>query len=645
MATGTPVQPTQQGTSNPVAGVGTQLGQALTAEVDPPYVSNANQAAYTAEQVVNDSEVPGINVKEALNNLFDGIAPISPLIPTKIAAYLASNFDKTATLWTSTEVPLSSFGAVGDGVTDDTAAIQAAIDAAKAAGGGMMLVGERGATYLLSEALNFDDGRGIILGGKGSLTNGLGCPTFLWTTDLGVGNALVNMRSTLGCGLQRCILQATTHTGLGIATEHSGTGGDTTLFTAELVRFIGNAGFDIWYQSSAANSCTLRLCYFTFGRLGVAGGGNANTVELCVFSAMGDAAGDVSGEAWSVVRCVFEPTAGNLPRSFTCSASTSAFTYVGNWHGDSPNNGPWLSLFAPLGCAIGGNTFQLNVGRGSAISVRGGGGGQIAGNWFGCDSIVEFTGPETTVGFCVGPNFYEGVTATIGDNFTFGLQKILRSGLELFNVIVTSTLWGKNGGFFSGFGVIQNAAGIYVGVQTVFPAWGVPAGAAILWMIGAAGYGTGLGYLPSQNDAAAGHHFFARDAADPNGQSVYYSILAGVNRTKNPTAHTEAALVLANGTNHDVAGNLSGTYVITGPTADFTIDGISAGISGQQVLFLYFGSHQITLNPLTGSAANNQLVTHANAAVVLAPPPANGYISFTAEYVTSGGLNKWVVST
>ncbi|MBW2523049.1 MAG: right-handed parallel beta-helix repeat-containing protein [Deltaproteobacteria bacterium] len=78
--------------------------------------------------------------------------------------------------WPSPEVDAAAFGAVGDGVTDDTAALQAGFAEIEASGG--VLVLGAGRTYLISDKLQVQDATGFGIRGNGAtLRVAAGTPT------------------------------------------------------------------------------------------------------------------------------------------------------------------------------------------------------------------------------------------------------------------------------------------------------------------------------------------------------------------------------------------------------------------------------------------------------------------------------------
>ena len=102
-------------------------------------------------------------------------------------------------------VSVRDFGAVGDGVTDDTAAIQAAIDYIETLNGGVIEV-PRGA-FRISSTLQIDGGKGVQFIGQGSdgiHDGGTGAAAATTVTWFGsAGGTMLNISSTSGAGNSR----------------------------------------------------------------------------------------------------------------------------------------------------------------------------------------------------------------------------------------------------------------------------------------------------------------------------------------------------------------------------------------------------------------------------------------------------------
>jgi hypothetical protein len=101
-----------------------------------------------------------------------------------------------------TEFDAPSFGATGDGATDDTAAIQAALDAAKAAGGGIVYLPP--GTYNVSTNMGLTSATGVIIRGAG-----MGATRIVDTRPAGVlrgidpwGFGLLSFYASDRCGIE-----------------------------------------------------------------------------------------------------------------------------------------------------------------------------------------------------------------------------------------------------------------------------------------------------------------------------------------------------------------------------------------------------------------------------------------------------------
>lgn len=98
-------------------------------------------------------------------------------------------------------IPVESYGAAGDGVTDDSAKIQAAINAVVARGGGNVILGPR--TYAVASSLDITKSHVQLIGSGGDEdhTAGVGsdfATRLLWTGGSGSTNAAVIVETTAG---------------------------------------------------------------------------------------------------------------------------------------------------------------------------------------------------------------------------------------------------------------------------------------------------------------------------------------------------------------------------------------------------------------------------------------------------------------
>lgn len=69
---------------------------------------------------------------------------------------------------------VQAYGALGDGATDDSTAIQAAITAAQSAGGGIVLIPPTTAGYTFSTGLAITPAASTLVGQSGTAANGVG---------------------------------------------------------------------------------------------------------------------------------------------------------------------------------------------------------------------------------------------------------------------------------------------------------------------------------------------------------------------------------------------------------------------------------------------------------------------------------------
>jgi hypothetical protein len=302
-----------------------------------------------------------------------------------------------------------AYGAKGDGVTDDTDPIRAAISAARASGG-TVLFPPTSESYLCSGSLHLDEiDRGLVLqGGPASLRF--------------TGNAgnFITIRSSAGVRLRDLnigYIDADYHDDL-ITTGHIRPQTADTGYLRIENCVLGGVGGAIGARSLVRlHQCItsyVRGCVLNAAAVGIIGVdprpgdvegsySNAIQIENNTFSAHGltTAAIKNAGDTWTISGNTFEPLRSFQAGGYLQDPNINSFalTFIGNWFGDGKEAGKnYISILGSVyGFAAINNRFAPTCGCDStdaSIQLGGGQGAAIIGNRFqtgiGVDLSIPF---------------------------------------------------------------------------------------------------------------------------------------------------------------------------------------------------------------------------------------------------------------
>lgn len=302
-----------------------------------------------------------------------------------------------------------AYGAVGDGVTDDRAAIQAAIDACKAASGGTVyfppgvyLIGQSGGLGLQMDTNYW--GVNLVGAGMRSWANG-------WVTQLkhaATTGGILRGRSQHSVTIEGIEFVATNASYAGKLVDLSSTGTDPQFISVKRCRFRYSGGgtgetFGLAFSRNIVN--TIRECQFDGFKYNLTFGFEAytvaNQVEHCMFNNGPDNGWHIyvpfgALESIGINFNTFEPRGalGSCDAIFCANGVNSdGFTAIGNWFGDYADvpSSPAITL-TPRGGLIAANKFGY-MGTGvAAIALHGGNGCAVIGNQFQSDYGIDFIG-------------------------------------------------------------------------------------------------------------------------------------------------------------------------------------------------------------------------------------------------------------
>ena len=309
-------------------------------------------------------------------------------------------------------VSVKDFGAVGDGVTDDTVAIQAAINSAVSTGNANIFV--PAGTYVISSTINISNMRGVTFHGIGW---GLDASKFAIATGTAsvlnytsATGSLLAIDSCAGLQVTNLVFMYTNAAYSGeLVTTDNTAGLDTTNFEFSNCIFQGkdatvdNAEHLLRIKKSIiglVTNCVFKHSRFAIGMYAYV---NVLKIENCTFLSMKTKSIYVysgSLEDISIVGCTFEPTKTGRAHAFEIltGQSIKTFTYERNWHGDVGTPvGFWLYITASQGVTIRNNTFGTAGGGAAdyAIYIGNCEAWEISGNVF-FDNAINFISGSTS---------------------------------------------------------------------------------------------------------------------------------------------------------------------------------------------------------------------------------------------------------
>lgn len=325
-------------------------------------------------------------------------------------------------------VSVKDFGAVGDGATDDTAAIAAAIAALPATGG---LVYFPAGDYRITSFPSLNLKYGIVLLGEAGLSPGAQTRTSIRYSGTGSGalisalgasalefrhlqfynssssftGAFIKFGNTSGTDAALNVVSHCTFASTDTATIYSAIGIDLDKSIETVIEKCSFASVDAAIKLSALDGsgyCTvakIRDCQFaTTKSVPIQGGGEAVSIEACTFECYhnGTPAQRIAGAAGT-----------------NAAAPFKAFRFCGNWLGDVlTNGGTWLTLFGG-GIEISGNEFGGNASS-VAMSLNTVVGHSIHGNVFDTFSTVYSFDTATSMAGFIHSNKYLSCSTIFG---------------------------------------------------------------------------------------------------------------------------------------------------------------------------------------------------------------------------------------
>jgi len=263
-------------------------------------------------------------------------------------------------------INVKRYGAIGDGTTDDAAAIQRAIEVCVAQGGGDVIFPP--GDYVITSSLDMRGHRAIRLIGEGAPpTGGAGVPSTLTLTTTS-GSRLIDCRDSAGIVFQDLMIL---QTGAGYAAPVIDFEGATldTFFgelrrcyiqgvstATSLVNLHKTHSMNFDGNNMVGGICAIRGGGADYAnRINVANNHFASQVTAPIIDP------GVGSQVWWVVGNTFEPLSGGGAGAIFASGRVTNLVFLANWLGDANTTGSWIKVAAMDGSVINGNLISTGA--------------------------------------------------------------------------------------------------------------------------------------------------------------------------------------------------------------------------------------------------------------------------------------------
>ncbi len=394
-----------------------------TATIIKPTASNDSLTAFRVQNAAGSSTVLDVDT----TNLRVGIGTSAPATTLEVNGIAREQVqDKGGQVYN-----VKAYGAVGNGSTDDTAAVQSAIDAANTANGGTVYF--PAATYQFASSLSLDTYKSVKLVGAGSPTGGAATATIL--RYAGTGSAFISAHSSVGVEIHNLMILYNSGSFTGNLVDYRNTSGSDTAFGVLADSYLGGSS-----SSSAGalvaldKSHTMTISGNAFGTgvvaiLGEASGHYANAIHIEKNHFVGLTTANIknSGQAWEINNNTFEQLASGAAGAYLHDSGVTGndVTFQNNWFGDVTSGAGGAQItWAGNNLVLDGNYLGFNNGaEGLLLDANTNAGISVRNNDFvsgGTSTAIDFGSTTGNTNVAIIGNAYTSVTTKVAGTFPGG---------------------------------------------------------------------------------------------------------------------------------------------------------------------------------------------------------------------------------